>query len=97
MAKGKVRVLVLRGPGTNCDDETVFAFEQAGAEVIRLHINQLIRKEYNLFDFQILVIPGGFTYGDDIAAGKVLANELKVKLGKEVTRFVDEGGHFTPT
>jgi phosphoribosylformylglycinamidine synthase len=91
MVNGKVKVLVLRGPGTNCDGETVFAFERAGAEVTTAHINRLIAKEYDLFDFQVFVIPGGFTYGDDIAAGKVLANELKVKLGEEVTRFVDDG------
>jgi phosphoribosylformylglycinamidine synthase I len=91
MAKDKVKVLVLRGPGTNCDGETVFAFEQAGAEVTMLHVNRLIGKEYNLFDFHILVFPGGFLYGDDIAAGKVLANELRVKLGVEVARFIDDG------
>ncbi|MDP2919518.1 MAG: phosphoribosylformylglycinamidine synthase I [Dehalococcoidia bacterium] len=87
----KVKVLVLRGPGTNCDGEAVFAFEQAGATATRVHINQLIRKEISLFDFQIMVVPGGFLYGDDIAAGKVLANELKVKLGEEVARFIDDG------
>jgi len=91
MIKGKVKALVLRGPGTNCDSETVFAFEQAGAEVTTLHINRLITKEYSLFNFHILVFPGGFTYGDDIAAGKVLANELSVKLGGEVARFIDDG------
>jgi phosphoribosylformylglycinamidine synthase len=88
---GKVKVLVLRGPGTNCDGEAVFAFEQAGAQVDLVHINQLSRHEYKLSDYHVLVIPGGFTYGDDIAAGKVLANELKVKLGEEVGRFIDDG------
>ena len=88
---GKVKVLVLRGPGTNCDGETVFAFEQAGATAERVHINQLVRGEYRLSDFHIMVIPGGFLYGDDIAAGKVLANELKVKLGEDVRRFIDDG------
>jgi phosphoribosylformylglycinamidine synthase I len=91
MIKGKVKALVLRGPGTNCDGETVFAFEKAGAEVTTLHINRLIGKEYNIFDFHILVFPGGFLYGDDIAAGKVLANELRVKLGGEVACFIDDG------
>ncbi len=64
----KVRTLVLRAPGTNCDAETVFAFQQAGATVSLVHVNQLIRHEKQLSDYQIMVIPGGFTYGDDIAA-----------------------------
>ncbi len=88
----KVKTLVLRAPGTNCDAETVFAFEQVGAEVALVHVNQLIRGEQPLSDYQILVIPGGFTYGDDIAAGKVLANELKLKLGEDIARFIEAGG-----
>lgn len=88
----KVRTLVLRAPGTNCDAETVFAFEQAGAVVSLVHVNQLICGEQRLSDYQIMAIPGGFTYGDDIAAGKVLANELKLKLGEEIPSFVKAGG-----
>ena len=88
----KVRVLVLRAPGTNCDVETAFAFERAGAEASRVHINRLVRHQQRLSDYQIMVIPGGFTYGDDIAAGKVLANELRLGLGEDVQRFVEDGG-----
>ena len=88
----KVRALVLRAPGTNCDVETAFAFQQAGAEAALIHINQLIRGEQRLADYQIMVIPGGFTYGDDIAAGKVLANEFRLKLGEYVHRFMENGG-----
>ena len=88
---GKVRTLILRAPGTNCDVETVFAFQQAGAAVSLIHINQLISGEEKLSDYQIMVIPGGFTYGDDIAAGKVLANELRLKLGEDILRFVADG------
>lgn len=87
-----VRVLILRAPGTNCDVETSFAFEQAGAAVYLVHINELIRRCHNLVDFQVMVIPGGFTYGDDISAGKILANELRLKLAEDVDRFVDRGG-----
>ena len=88
----KARALILRAPGTNCDAETAFAFEQAGAEVSLVHVNQLIRGEQQLSDYQIMVIPGGFTYGDDIAAGKVLANELRLKLGEDIPRFIEDGG-----
>jgi phosphoribosylformylglycinamidine synthase I len=87
----KPRVLVLRTAGTNCDQETVFAFEKTGAQADLVHINQLLRKEKHLSGYQILAIPGGFTYGDDIAAGKVLANELRYKLIEDLKRFIGEG------
>jgi len=88
----KVRVLILRAPGTNCDVETAFAFQQARAETVTAHVNELIRREQRLADYQIMVIPGGFTYGDDLGAGKVLANELRLKLGDDISRFVESGG-----
>ena len=88
----RVRTLIIRAPGTNCDAETTFAFQQAGAVVDSVHVNQLIRHEQHLSDYQILVIPGGFTYGDDISAGKVLANELRLKLGEDILKFIEDGG-----
>jgi phosphoribosylformylglycinamidine synthase len=87
----KVRTLIIRAPGTNCDGETVFAFQQAGSEVSLVHVNKLIRHEERLTDYQIFVIPGGFTYGDDVAAGKVLANELGLKLKDDVLKFIEDG------
>jgi len=88
----KVKTLILRAPGTNCDEETAFAFEQAGSAVDSAHINQLVGGNKSLSEYQILVIPGGFTYGDDISGGRILANELKLKLGEDIQRFVDRGG-----
>jgi phosphoribosylformylglycinamidine synthase I len=88
----KVRTLILLAPGTNCNVETEVAFQKAGAETSLVHIGELIRREKQLSDYHIMVIPGGFTYGDDISAGKVLANELRLKLGEDVKRFVDRGG-----
>lgn len=90
MAK-QVKVIVLRTAGTNCDRETVFAFESFGAEVSLIHINRVFRGEVKLKDFHILAIPGGFSYGDDIMAGKILANELKLRLGDDIRRFIDDG------
>jgi phosphoribosylformylglycinamidine synthase len=87
----QVKILILRGPGTNCDVETAFAFQQAGTITSLVHISQLIRREQQLKDYQIMVIPGGFTYGDDLGAGKVLANELSLKLGQDVSRFIASG------
>src|SRR5437868_12315543 len=83
------RVLILRAPGANCDAETQFAFEQAGALAERIHINRLREEPALLQRFQILVVPGGFTYGDDVAAGKILAVELAHFLGESLRRFRD--------
>jgi len=87
----KVKTLILRAPGTNCDVESAFAFERAGAQVDLIHVDELIRRQKPLSNYLIMVIPGGFTYGDDISAGRILANELRIKLGDEVQKFVDDG------
>ena len=87
----KVKVVVIRTAGTNCDRETAFAFEKAGASAELVHINSLTRKEKNLNDYHIMAIPGGFTYGDDIASGKILANELKFKIESELEKFIRSG------
>jgi phosphoribosylformylglycinamidine synthase len=85
----KPRVLILRAPGANCDVEAEYAFELAGAQAERLHINRLRDQPSMLHNYQILVIPGGFTYGDDVAAGKILANQLSVFLGEQLRIFRD--------
>jgi phosphoribosylformylglycinamidine synthase I len=84
-------VLVLRVAGSNCDHETAFAFEQAGASASLVHIGELIRGERSLDEFHVLAIPGGFTYGDDLGAGKILANEIRFRLGPDVHTFVESG------
>jgi len=86
-----VKTIVLRTAGSNCDYETVHAFQHLGSEVSLVHINQIIAGKTRLSDFQILAIPGGFTYGDDISAGKILANELKNKLTDQLETFVRAG------
>jgi len=83
----KPRVLVLRAPGTNCDVETAFAFEQAGGLPSRVHVNRLRENPKLIANFQILCIPGGFSYGDDIAAGKILACQMQNDLGGVLREF----------
>ena len=85
------KVLVLRTAGTNCDYETEYAFRLAGAETALIHINRLIAGRTNLDGYHIFAIPGGFSYGDDVAAGILLANEIKHKLGNLLRDFVDSG------
>ncbi|OGR53531.1 MAG: phosphoribosylformylglycinamidine synthase I [Elusimicrobia bacterium RIFCSPLOWO2_02_FULL_39_32] len=86
-----VKALVLRSVGTNCDLETRQALKSAGAKVDVLHLNQILQKPEQLLAFSILVIPGGFSYGDDIAAGKILANELKFKIGAQLQQMARLG------
>lgn len=87
----KVKAIILRTTGTNCDQETAFAFKSLGAETELVHINQLVRGEKKLSTYQIMAIPGGFTYGDDLGSGKILANELNSKLKDEIMKFISEG------
>jgi len=85
------RALIIRTAGTNCDQETAFAFKKAGAEFDVVHVQRLTEHPATLCDYQILAFPGGFSYGDDVAAGKVFANEIKNKLGDALAEFVDAG------
>lgn len=86
------RALVLRAPGTNCDHETALAFERAGGLARRLHVRALAERPAAVDDFQIVCIPGGFSYGDDIASGRIFALELRTRLGDMLRRFHDRGG-----
>lgn len=84
------RVLILRSPGANCDAETQFAFQRAGAAADLVHINRLRENPKLLHKYQVLCIPGGFSYGDDIAAGKILAHQLMTFLADEIRKFRDQ-------
>ncbi|MBF0388284.1 MAG: phosphoribosylformylglycinamidine synthase I [Candidatus Omnitrophica bacterium] len=86
----KPRVLLLRTAGTNCNVETAFAFEQCGAEVDQVHLQELFAGRVRMQDYHIMALSGGFSYGDDIASGRIFANELRVRLGLDVARFISE-------
>lgn len=83
----KPKVLVLKTEGTNCDEETAFAFELAGGMPKIVHINELRTKSKKFNDFNILALPGGFSYGDDIVSGKILAIELTSFFSEELKKF----------
>ena len=88
---GAAKVLVLTGYGLNCDHETAYAFELAGAEATRVHINSLTDGTADLDGYQILVFIGGFSWGDDHGAGVVQAVRLKTAIGGKILDFVDKG------
>lgn len=86
------RVCILFTDGINCDAETSTAFAMAGGRPEHVHVNQLRDGSRQLSDFQILAISGGFSYGDDIRAGQILATELVTMLVCQLREFVERGG-----
>ena len=87
----EVKVIVLRAAGINCDLETEHALKLAGAETDRVHINRIIENKDMLEAYQILVFPGGFSYGDDVAAGKILGNQIIHHLADVLKKFINDG------
>jgi phosphoribosylformylglycinamidine synthase len=83
------QVLVLTGDGVNCEQETARAFQQAGATSTILHMNDFLSRPKNLLNFQILALPGGFSFGDELRSGKILAEKLRESLFHE---FEKRGG-----
>lgn len=82
---------ILRAPGTNCDQETAFAFELSGARSERVHVGRLLEQPALLDDFQILCLPGGFSYGDDLGAGRILGTQIRHHLTEQLDRFRSQG------
>ena len=89
-----VKSLIITGFGINCEIETGAAYKNAGAEVTIIHFNELMNGTYNLHNFDILNFPGGFSFGDDIASGKVMSNKVKFKKMKNGRTFIEEIEQF---
>jgi phosphoribosylformylglycinamidine synthase subunit PurQ / glutaminase len=87
----KIRALVLTGYGLNCDHETAYAFESAGAVSERVHINSLIKNEVSLDKFNIMAFVGGFSWGDDHGAGVIQAVRMKTKYNDKLLEFIKAG------
>jgi len=83
--------LVLYGYGLNCDHETQFALNKAGAEAVRVHTSDLLADPDTIWDYHLLAVPGGFSWGDDHGAGVILALRLKLALGQALQEFVQAG------
>jgi phosphoribosylformylglycinamidine synthase len=87
----KLRVLILHANGSNRDRDAYAACELAGGEPEIVHVNQLKSGERKLLDHHMLVVPGGFSYGDDLGAGTLWALDLRSRLGDDVRKFIEEG------
>ena len=83
----KPKAIILRGTATNCDIETFNSFKYVGAEPELVHINQLLAGERKVLDYDIMAFPGGFSYGDDISAGKIYAVKM-AKLSADFKAFI---------
>ena len=86
-----VKAIVLTGFGINCDVETESALTKAGAVAERVHLNDIIADTAMLDGYHIFAVPGGFSFGDDVASGRILANRLRHKLGEPLKKFVNDG------
>ena len=86
------RSLILRAPGTNCDEETAAAWQLAGADAEVRHVARVVEAPKSLDDYQFLTIPGGFSYGDDLGAGRIFATRIGTALSDAMARFRDRGG-----
>jgi phosphoribosylformylglycinamidine synthase subunit PurQ / glutaminase len=88
--QSRPRALVMRAPGTNCDRETVIALELAGAEVESVHLERLLAAERALDNFGLVVLPGGFSFGDHLGAGTLWSHRLEA-VRDALDRFVSSG------
>ena len=84
------RVCILRIEGTNCEEESFYAFHRLGARAEIVHLNEFVRKKKRLSDYHILMLPGGFSAGDYVRAGIIFAARLKSTLGKELGSFIED-------
>jgi len=93
----KPKICVLTTNGTNCQDETAYAFNRVGGEAEIVFLKSLVEPDpvdgiqRKLQDYQIIVIPGGFSHGDYLKAGKVFAENLKRMLGDQIDQFLEAG------
>ncbi len=86
-----VRVAVLFGFGINCDRETAAVFDMVGGTSERLHVNNLVQGNRSLEEFDILAVPGGFSFGDHLGSGRLLGNRLRFALRDQLQKFVSSG------
>ncbi len=89
-----VKALVVTGFGINCEEEMAAAYRLAGADATILHLNELFRERDSIRRYDILNLPGGFSFGDDIGSAKVLANKFKFKKMRSGKLFIDEIAQF---
>lgn len=89
-----VQALVITGFGINCEEEMAAAYRLAGAEARIVHVNDILVDGFSIHDFDVVNFPGGFSFGDDIASGKVMANKVRYKQLPSGKTFLEELQQF---
>lgn len=87
-------VLVLMGDGINSENELALAFSREGAKVTKLHVNSLLNSPEVLSNYNLLALPGGFSFGDEIRSGKILAEKMRDKLIGSLEKFMNNDGRM---
>ncbi len=90
MIRSQIKVLVLTGDGINCEEETALAFRELGVQTTIIHIQDLILNKNALNEHHILALPGGFSFGDEMGSGQILALKLKYELSEELNHFIEQ-------
>ena len=85
------RVAVLFGFGINCDHETKAVFEMVGAQAERIHVNRFVSGDADLSTYDILAVPGGFSFGDHLGSGRLLGNRMRFAMRESLMSFVKAG------
>ena len=85
------KVAVLFGFGINCDHETAAVFDMAGGRSTRVHLNSFISGADDLANYDILAVPGGFSFGDHLGSGRLMGNRMRFSLREELTKFIGAG------
>lgn len=86
-----LKALVLYGYGINCENESRYAIEKSGGKADILHLNAVLEKPKLLEDYNMLMVPGGFSFGDDLGSGKVFGNKMKFRLKEGLEEFISAG------
>lgn len=86
------KVIVLSGDGINCERETARAFSRSGAQCEIIHVNKFLKSKNILDGFDILALPGGFSFGDEVRSGLVLARKMEELLKSQISEFIAKGG-----
>ena len=89
--RSRPRAMILCGDGINCERETLAAFEVAGFSASPVHVNRLVKEPSLLADFRALALPGGFSFGDELGSGQILAAKLRNAAHDEIRNFISKG------
>jgi phosphoribosylformylglycinamidine synthase len=87
----QLKALVLTGYGINCEQESAYAIRKCGGNADIMHINKVMEDARILESYNMLMIPGGFSFGDDLGSGKVFGNKMRFRIRDPLEAFIKRG------